>query len=90
MKKSFYYLKHVPFDILKLDGEFVRGAAADRTDRLVVDVVAQLAAGLERPLVAECIEDEDTVAVLLRHGVTTGQGYHLGMPAAVERWVRSG
>src|SRR3712207_8765142 len=30
---SFYYLKHLPFDYLKIDGEFVRSCMDNRTDR---------------------------------------------------------
>ena len=33
---SFYYLKHLPFDFLKIDGEFVRGCVTSETDRLVI------------------------------------------------------
>ncbi len=43
---SFYYLKHLPFDYLKIDGEFVRHSAADPTDQLVIRAAVDIARGL--------------------------------------------
>src|SRR5918997_5597802 len=40
---SFYYLKHLPFDFLKIDGEFVSGCLTSRTDQLVIEAVVQIA-----------------------------------------------
>ena len=78
---SFYYLKHLPFDVLKIDGEFVKNATANETDRLVIGAVSGIANGLGRQTVAEFVPDDATIALLLRHGVDLGQGYHLGRPA---------
>ena len=55
---SFYYLKHVHFDILKIDGEFVRDACGTRTDRLVIQSVVAIARGLGKQTVAEHVGDE--------------------------------
>ena len=40
-----------------------------------------IANGLGRQTVAEFVPDDATIALLLRHGVHLGQGYHLGRPA---------
>ena len=37
---SFYYIKHLPFDFLKIDGEFVRYCTTSRTDQLVIEAVS--------------------------------------------------
>lgn len=80
---SFYYLKHLRFDYLKIDGEFIRGLADDPTDQLVVEAIVQIARGLGAVTVAEFVGDDRTVELLCRLGVDRGQGYHLGMPAAM-------
>lgn len=85
---SFYYLKHLRFDILKIDGEFVRGLAGSGTDRLVVEAVVHMARGLGARTVAEFVSDERTVELLTEMGVDYGQGYHLGRPAPVAEWPR--
>ena len=81
---SFSYLKHVPFDYLKIDGEFVRNIATDDTDRLLVTAVVDIARGLGKETIAEFVGDEQTVAVLRELGIDWGQGYHLGEPAPLE------
>lgn len=80
---SFYYLKHLPFDFLKIDGEFVRNCIGTPTDQLVIKAVVQIARGLGKRTVAEFVGDEATVALLRRHGVDFAQGFHVGKPAPV-------
>jgi diguanylate cyclase (GGDEF)-like protein/PAS domain S-box-containing protein len=78
---SFYYLKHLPFDYVKIDGEFVRDCVDSETDQLVVQAVVQIASGLGKQTIAEFVEDEATIGVLERFGVDYAQGYHIGRPA---------
>ena len=80
---SFYYLKHLAFDYLKIDGEFVRQLVHDPTDQLVIEAVVNIARGLGTRTVAEFVGDEPTVELLQRLGVDYGQGYHLGMPVPI-------
>jgi diguanylate cyclase (GGDEF)-like protein/PAS domain S-box-containing protein len=84
---SFYYLKHLPFDYLKIDGEFVRHCASDRTDQLVIQAVVDIARGLGKRTIAEQAGDDATVALLRRLGVDQAQGYHLGRPAPLDEWL---
>jgi diguanylate cyclase (GGDEF)-like protein len=84
---SFYYLKHLPFDFIKIDGEFVRQLVSDPTDRLVVSAVVDLARGLHKRTIAEFVGDDATVVALRELGVDYLQGYHLGKPAPLESWL---
>jgi len=77
---SFYYLKHLPFDYLKIDGEYVRHCAANETDRILISAVVQIARGMGKYTIAEFVGDQETVEVLARLGVDYGQGYFLGRP----------
>jgi diguanylate cyclase (GGDEF)-like protein/PAS domain S-box-containing protein len=78
---SFYYLKHLMFDFLKIDGEFVRDCRADHTDQLVIQAVVDIARGMGKRTIAEFVGDDETAKLLARMGVDYGQGYHLGIPA---------
>jgi diguanylate cyclase (GGDEF)-like protein/PAS domain S-box-containing protein len=78
---SFYYLKHLPFDYLKIDGEYVRHCASNKTDRLLISAVVQIARGMGKRTIAEVVTNQETVKVLTRLGVDYGQGFHLGRPA---------
>ncbi|MGA8364503.1 MAG: EAL domain-containing protein [Solirubrobacteraceae bacterium] len=81
---SFYYLKHLPFDYIKIDGEFVRNCTVDATDRLVIRAVVKLAQGMGTRTIAEFVGDEKTFATVAALGVDYAQGFHLGKPAPVE------
>lgn len=78
---SFYYLKHLPFDYLKIDGEFVQHCAENETDRILISAVVQIAHGMGKRTIAEFVTNQETVEVLKHLGVDYGQGYHLGRPA---------
>ena len=84
---SFYYLKHLPFDYLKIDGEFVRGCVTDRTDQLVIQAVVDIARGLGKRTVAEMVGDEETLELVRNLGVDYVQGFHIGRPAPLARWL---
>src|SRR4029077_12693856 len=55
---SFYYLKHLPFDYFKIDGDFIGGYSASTTDQLVVDAIVGIARGMSRKTVAEFVTDQ--------------------------------
>ena len=77
---SFYYLKHLPFDFLKIDGEFVKGCTDSRTDQLVIQSCVQLAKGLGKETIAEFVEDDSILNLVRALGVDHAQGYGLGRP----------
>lgn len=81
---SFYYLKHLVFDYLKIDGEFIRDCLSNPTDQLVIQAVVTLAHGMGKHTIAEFVGDDLTIELLTQLGVDYGQGYHLGMPAPLQ------
>lgn len=82
---SFLYLKHVPFDFLKIDGEFVTNCLVSNTDRLVIQAVVTLARGLGKQTVAEFTPDQRTLDCLVSLGVDFSQGYFTGAPVPLEQ-----
>ncbi len=90
---SFYYLKHLSFDILKIDGEFIRNLPSSHTDQLVVQSVVEIARGLGKRTVAEFVGSRETVELLRRYGVDFAQGYYLGWPQPLDSpqlWAPTG
>jgi diguanylate cyclase (GGDEF)-like protein/PAS domain S-box-containing protein len=77
---SFYYLKHLPFDLLKIDGEFVRSCTTSTTDQLLIRAAVDIARGLGKKTIAEYVGDEETVELLRKLGVDYAQGFHVGRP----------
>jgi EAL domain-containing protein (putative c-di-GMP-specific phosphodiesterase class I) len=80
---SFYYLKHLPFDYLKIDGEFVAGCLANRTDQLVIEAVVRIAQGLGKETIAEFVETRELETFLREQGIDHAQGYYIGRPAPI-------
>jgi diguanylate cyclase (GGDEF)-like protein/PAS domain S-box-containing protein len=78
---SFYYLKHLHFDYLKIDGEFIANCAHNKTDRTLISAIVQIARDMGKRTIAECVPDHETLKLLADLGVDYGQGFHLGRPA---------
>ena len=78
---SFYYLKHLPFDVVKIDGDFIKSLPESRTDQLTVQAIVTIARGLRKQTVAEFVGDDRTTEMLRGYGVDFVQGYHIGEPA---------
>ncbi|MCU1677830.1 MAG: hypothetical protein JWM93_2588 [Frankiales bacterium] len=77
---TFSYLKHLPFDEVKIDGEFVSGCTHSSFDQMVIDAVVRMAAALGKTTVAEFTRDRETAELLRGAGVTYAQGFYLGRP----------
>jgi diguanylate cyclase (GGDEF)-like protein/PAS domain S-box-containing protein len=81
---SFYYLKHLPFDYLKIDGDFIRDLPNSPTDQLTVRAIVEIAKGMGKRTIAEFVESEASLELLRGYGVDFAQGFHIGRPAPVE------
>lgn len=77
---SFAYLKRLPADFLKIEGEFVRGMLHSETDRVLVESIVSVARAFGLRTIAESVEDPQTLERLRAIGVDYAQGYHLGRP----------
>jgi EAL domain-containing protein (putative c-di-GMP-specific phosphodiesterase class I) len=80
---SFYYLKYLPLDYLKIDGDFIRSLTSSVTDQLVVKSMVDIARGMGMKTIAEFVEEAETVAMLRQKGVDYSQGYFHGAPRPV-------
>jgi EAL domain-containing protein (putative c-di-GMP-specific phosphodiesterase class I) len=78
---SFEYLRRLPIDLVKIDGGFVRDLEDDRSQTLIRHLV-QLCADLKLSTVGEMVETEDQARTLKALGVSYGQGWLFGRPAA--------
>jgi diguanylate cyclase (GGDEF)-like protein/PAS domain S-box-containing protein len=81
---SFYYLKHLAFDVLKIDGEFVRDLTTSRMNQLLVRSVVDIARGLDKRTVAEFVGDQPTLEMLRDMGVDFAQGFHVSKPQPLD------
>jgi diguanylate cyclase (GGDEF)-like protein/PAS domain S-box-containing protein len=80
---SFYYLKHLPISILKIDGEFVRELPRSPVDQRIISALVEVCRSLGIKTVAEFVSDEKILDIVRDLGVDYAQGYHFGKPEPV-------
>lgn len=77
---SFSYLRNLPVDYLKIDGEFVRSMEADKIRRAMVGSINEIGQVMGLRTIAEWVETEATYAMLEELGVDYVQGYWIHRP----------
>jgi len=82
---SFMYLKTLPVDYLKIDGQFISHVADDPVDRSMVEAICKVGKALGIETVAECVESQAVLDELERIGIDYAQGYYLARPEPIER-----
>ncbi|MBV8497026.1 MAG: EAL domain-containing protein, partial [Gammaproteobacteria bacterium] len=82
---SFVYLKTLPVDFLKIDGQFISQIADDPVSRSMVEAIGKVARALGIATIAECVESDAVLKELTRIGVDFAQGFHLAHPLPVEQ-----
>lgn len=85
---SFSYLKDFYFDMLKIDGQFIRGIAQDPDNQVITGAIVSLARQFDLLSVAENVEKAEDAAYLRAIGVDCLQGYYYGAPTVRPDWLR--
>ena len=82
---SLAHIRSLPFDIIKIDREFVANLSSKRESAAIIRAVTTLAAALSVPVCVEGIESEDAYKAVVRLGCGIGQGWYFGKPMAGEQ-----
>jgi len=78
------YLRSVPCQEIKIDRRFVGGLVTNASDMLLVESTIELAHGLGRRVIAEGIEDPETLEMLRAIGCDIAQGFYLARPLRLD------
>jgi diguanylate cyclase (GGDEF)-like protein len=81
---SLEQLRDLPFDRIKIDRSFVSELREPGRRSSIVEAIIALARGLDLPLTAEGVEDEDILTALKSMGRLKAQGYFYGYPEDAE------
>ncbi len=84
---SLRYLKSFCFDILKIDGQFVRDINTDADNQVLMHALVDIARHFDMYTVAESVETAREAAFLASLGIDCLQGYHFGAPAMKPEWT---
>ena len=85
---SLAYLKQLPVDELKIDKSFIMELASDSNDQAIVRATLNLAENLGLTVVAEGIEDKESLHMLAQMGCRLAQGYHFARPLKADEFER--
>ncbi|MBE9568661.1 MAG: bifunctional diguanylate cyclase/phosphodiesterase [Proteobacteria bacterium] len=77
---SMSYLKQLPVTELKIDGSFIGNLLVSDNDAVIVRAVIDMAHNLGLKVVAEGVENEETLNILTILGCDKAQGYYFGEP----------
>ncbi len=80
---SFYYLKNLPFEFIKIDGSFIQKLGNNTDDQVLVKAIGEIARAFGRKTIAEYVEDEKALSLLAEYGIDYAQGYYIGRPVPI-------
>lgn len=83
---AFRYLKDFYFDILKIDGQFIRGIANDPDNQVLAQALVSIGRHFDMVTVAESVETAEDARWLVEIGVDCLQGYFFGVPSTELPW----
>jgi EAL domain-containing protein (putative c-di-GMP-specific phosphodiesterase class I) len=85
---SLTYLRTLPVQELKIDRSFIGTMSSDEGDSFIVRSTISLGQNLGLQVVAEGVEDEETLAQLDELGCNLAQGYHLSRPVPADELMQ--
>ena len=82
---SFAYLRNLPVDVLKIDGQFVKDIAHDPVSLAMVKSIHEIGCLMGKQTVAEFVESQAILNRLREIGVHYAQGYAVGYPVPLDQ-----
>jgi EAL domain-containing protein (putative c-di-GMP-specific phosphodiesterase class I) len=81
---SLSYVHQYHFSGLKIDKSFIFGLTSSVRSRAIVRAIVRMAESLDLTVVAEGVEDLETLELLREIGATQAQGYYFSEPLPIE------
>ena len=83
---AFRFLKQFHFDIVKIDGQFIRNINEDTDNQVLTTALTAIANQFDMLSVAECVETQEEMSFLQNLGIDCLQGYFTGRPETIPAW----
>jgi len=85
---SLAYLNRLPLEQLKIDQSFIRDLASEKSSRMMVRTIINIASNFGLEVVAEGVETDEQLAFLRQFGCNTFQGYLFGKPVPAHEFEK--
>ncbi|MGE0801413.1 MAG: putative bifunctional diguanylate cyclase/phosphodiesterase [Lautropia sp.] len=85
---SFAYLKDLPANLLKIDGQFIVGLGKGGKSAGIVRAIQQVGRELGMRCLAEWVEDEATLQALIDLEIDYAQGFVFSRARPIENWLQ--
>lgn len=82
------YLKELPFDVLKIDGCFIKNIENDKTNRSIVGAIKQIADAVDLEVVAECVETSEAFKTISDLKIQYAQGFLFHKPEPFDNFIK--
>lgn len=79
---SFYHLRQLPVDFVKIDGSFIHQLTMHKEDQILVQALVDISKVSGKLTIAEFVEDQPILDLIDDYGVDYAQGYHIAKPSA--------
>jgi len=86
---SFRYLRDFYFDMIKIDGQFIKGISNNPDNQILVQALVSIAQHFDMFTVAEFVENNEDAHFLAQNGIDCLQGYYFGAPTVRPPWDES-
>ena len=83
---SFRYLRDFYFDMIKIDGQFIREIADHPDNQVLTRALMSIARHFDMFTVAESVETAEDASFLIDNGIDCLQGYYFGAPTIAPPW----
>jgi len=79
---SFFYLRQLPVDYVKIDGSFIKTLEKHQEDQVLVKAISEIAHLSGLKTIAEFVENQAILDLLETYNIDYAQGYHIAKPSA--------
>ncbi|KFB90354.1 diguanylate phosphodiesterase [Serratia grimesii] len=78
------YLRHIPANVIKLDGSLIKNLSTDNESRIVVQSIIDMLHKLNYVVLAEGVEDQASLSYLEQYGCDIAQGFYFSPSVSLE------
>lgn len=84
---SYSYLKSLPVNFIKIDGNFIREILSDRIDMAMVGSICDVAKSMHIHTIAECVESQEILVQVGKLGIDYVQGFFISTPEPLDNFT---